>query len=70
MFNLTDSNFTFVQLSAIVILLLILWLSVTSAFEDRDNETEIHKRVNRVELYVASIVVVNLLKSVFSIANN
>jgi len=77
MFNyFTDDNFTIGQLIIITFLLLLLWFNVSGAVEDHNfNKTssqdiiKIHKRISRIELYIASIIVVNLLKSVYSVAN-
>ncbi len=71
-----DKNFSLSQLVAIIILLIILWFSISGSIEDhkynkKDSPdiNKIHKRISRIELYIASIVVVNLLKSVYTVAN-
>ena len=77
MFNfLTDNDFSIRHLVTIVVLLLILWFNISGAVEDHYfNKTsapdiiKIHKRISRIELYIASIIIVNLLKSVYSVAN-
>jgi hypothetical protein len=78
MFNyFTDNNFNIGQLIIITALLLILWFNVSNALEDfnfnkslSSDIIKIHKRISKIELYIATIIIVNLLKSVYSIADS